>query len=150
MAPVKTRAFPALSQLAISHAHAVDSLGVREVLTVRGLKLVDQTGPGEAPRLQVRLGRLNRLGVPVGMGVVDAPNRIRVREAVTVRGRKLVDQTGLGEAPRLQVRLGRLQSFALADAGGLGERCRRQPWMWPRARRAEQRTSSLEMPFVWC
>ena len=43
------RAFPALSQLAISDAHAVHSLRVREALAVGGLKLVDQTGPGEVP-----------------------------------------------------------------------------------------------------
>lgn len=35
--------------LAIGHVHAVHGLGVRELITVRGLKLVDQTGPREVP-----------------------------------------------------------------------------------------------------
>ena len=93
---------------------------MREVLTVRGLKLVDQSGPGKVPRAQVRLGSLNRLSLPVGMGVVDGPNRIRAGEALAVRGRKLADQTGPREMPRTQIRLGSLQSLALADGGGLG------------------------------
>jgi hypothetical protein len=71
--------------LAISLANAVHGLGVREVIAVRGLELVDQTGPRKRGIAQIRLGGLYRLAVPVGVSVVNAPNRIGIWEAVAVR-----------------------------------------------------------------
>ena len=38
------------------------------------------------PERRYDFGSLDGLGVPVGMGLVDAPNGIRVREVLTVRG----------------------------------------------------------------
>lgn len=86
-------------------------LGARETVE---FQLVDQAAVRERGILQIALGLLGRLGVPIRTAVVRGPYRILVRELIEL---ELLDQAVMGERGVVQVTLGFAEGVLLAGGG---------------------------------